>query len=197
MNISAASIIFILTIIVSGIVLAIPNLLNKFSFIPYNVIHKNQWYRFLTSGITHVNLTHLLFNMFTFYFFSFDLEKTIGEINFIWIYIGSMLFSHIPTLIKYRNNINYSSLGASGAISGVIFSSILIYPTNSMMIMPIPIPIPAFIFGICYIIWCIAANNRNTDNINHSAHLAGAIAGIIITFVLFGEQIIKIWQQML
>ena len=108
-----------------------------------------------------------------------------------------MLFSHIPTLIKYRNNINYSSLGASGAISGVIFSSILIYPTNSMMIMPIPIPIPAFIFGICYIIWCIAANNRNTDNINHSAHLAGAIAGIIITFVLFGEQIIKIWQQML
>ena len=102
MNISAASIIFILTIIVSGIVLAIPNLLNKFSFIPYNVIHKNQWYRFFTSGITHVNLTHLLFNMFTFYFFSINKKKTIGEMNFIWI----QLINYILIILIFMRIMN-------------------------------------------------------------------------------------------
>ena len=194
---SAAHFIFIITIIVSIIGFINRNILHKFIFKPYNVIKEKKIYLFLTSGIIHADIKHLLFNMLTFYFFAFDLERTIGELYFTCIYIGSLIISHIPTFLKHKNNKNYSSLGASGAISGIIFSSILIYPTNKIMILPIPLPLPSYIFGIIYILWGIIANKKANDNINHIAHISGAISGIIISFILFGNTIINIWQKLI
>ena len=133
--------------------------------------------------------------MLTFYFFAFNLERSIGSINFIVLYLSSLFFSHISTLVQQKNNPNYYSLGASGAISGILFSSILIYPTSKIMMLPIPIPIPAAIFGVIYLAWCKFAAKRNSDNINHSAHFAGAVTGVIVSFILFGDSIFFIWNN--
>ncbi len=192
---SVANIIFIITIVISLVASKNRSLLYKLMFSPYAIIHNRKWYLFITSGFIHSDVMHLLFNMVTFYFFAFDLEKTIGSTNFLIIYLSSLIFSHLPTFIKQKNNYNYHSLGASGAISGILFSSILIYPTNKIMMFPIPIPLPSFIFGIFYLVWCKFAEKNVNDNINHSAHFTGAIVGIITSFILFGEQILIILKN--
>ena len=194
---SISHFIFILTIVISLIALRRRSFLEKLMFSPYHVIHKNRWYLLLTSGLVHGDFMHLFFNMLTFYFFAFDLAYAVGEINFFIIYICSLILSHLPTLIRHKDNYYYRSLGASGAISGILFSSILIYPTNRIMFFPIPIPIPSAIFGVIYLLWCKFADRRIDDGINHSAHFAGAIVGIIVSFILFPEEIIMIWQNFL
>lgn len=199
MFIAPASVFLLIsTVIISFIALKNKQLLYKLMFNPYAVAHKKKYYLLLTSGFIHADLAHLLFNMLTFYFFAFDLERIINTHNFLILYFCSLFFSHVPTLLQQKNNYNYRSLGASGAISGILFSSILLFPNNKIMMLPIPLPIPAVIFGIVYLVWCrVAARRSIEDNINHSAHFAGAITGIIISFILFGDSIISIWKNFL
>ena len=159
-------------------------LLYKMMFSPFEAVRYNKWYTLITSGFVHADLTHLLFNMFTFYFFAFQLESAVGAVNFLIIYFGSMVFADVISLVKHKDNPNYRSLGASGAISGVLFSAILYFPSSSLMIFPLPIPIPAPIFGLLYLAWCFYAERNAQDNINHSAHLMGALAGIVITLAI-------------
>lgn len=160
------------------------SLLYKMMFSPYEAKHNGRWHTLITSGFVHADLTHLIFNMLTFYFFAFKLEAVVGPFSFLIIYFGSMVLADIGSIIKHKDNPNYRSLGASGAISGVVFSTILYFPTSKMMIMPIPVPIPAVVFGGLYLAWCYFAAKQANDNINHSAHFIGALAGIALTIVL-------------
>jgi len=151
---------------------------------PYRVVHQKQYQLLLTSGFIHADITHLLFNMITFYFFAFHLERIAGAIPFAIIYLGSMILSDISTVIKHRNNPDYNSVGASGAVSGVLFATILYNPSSSIMIFPIPIPIPAVIFALMYLAYSHFSSKRGGDHINHEAHLWGALAGVILTIIL-------------
>ncbi len=161
-----------------------PAIIYKLALKPYEVIHHKSWSQVITSGFVHSNMPHLLFNMLTFFFFAFSLEQAIGSLNFIIIYFISLVLSDVTTILKQKENPHYLSLGASGAISGVVFSYILFFPQMEMMIFPLPIPIPAPIFAILYLAYCSFAGKRAADNINHEAHFWGALSGVIITILI-------------
>jgi membrane associated rhomboid family serine protease len=180
-----ASILFGITIIISLYTLFFDRkLLDTFTLKPYDISRGRGLYAFITSGFIHADITHLLFNMLTFYFFAFYLESVIGHWQFFLLYFSAMILSDIPSVIKNKNNENYASLGASGAISAVVFSFIIYNPLSEIYIMFIPIGIPAFIYAFAYLAYCIFASKKQYDNVNHSAHLWGAIWGVILTLVL-------------
>jgi len=181
----AALIIFLLTIGISLYTLfRDQQLLYKLMLRPYSFWNEKQYYQIITSGFLHADLMHLLFNMFTFYFFAFYLESALGTLIFLIIYVASLILSSVSTIIKKKNDYSYASLGASGAISGVVFAYALINPTSSLYIMPIPFPIPAYIYGVLYLVWSYYASKKSHDMINHEAHFWGAITGIIIVIIL-------------
>lgn len=193
MNFTSAPVgllIFLLTISISlYTIYKNERLLYSWILRPNLVYYHKQYYLIITSGFIHADLMHLLFNMFTFYFFGFRLEQSIGSLNFTIIYFGSMIISNISTIIKKRNIENYGSLGASGAISGILFASILINPNASIMIMPIPIPIPSYIYAVLFLLWSYFASKKSMDTINHEAHLWGAISGLVLLILLIPEVI--------
>ena len=152
---------------------------------PYSIFRKRKIYTILTSGLVHANIGHLVFNMLTYWFFAFLLEKYyLGTAGFVVLYLAGLLFCDVPTIIKQRNNPDYYSLGASGAISAVLFSMIIFYPTMGIAFMFIPVPIPAYIFGVLYLIYSSYSANAQRGNINHDAHLYGALTGICMAFIL-------------
>jgi membrane associated rhomboid family serine protease len=179
-----ASIIFLFTLVTSIYAFNDHVLYGKFMLHPYSVYRRSKVYTLITSGLIHGGWPHLFFNMFTFFFFAFRLEETIGSWQFAAIYIISLVLSDIPSVIKHKNDFWYNSLGASGAISGVLFSFILFYPMSKIYIFFIPIGIPAVLFGILYLIYCAYMSKSSRDNINHDAHFFGAITGIVITLII-------------
>jgi len=186
-----ASIILIFTVITSVYTFSNPNLFGKFMLHPYSVSRGKNIYTVLTSGIIHRDWMHLAFNMLTFFFFAFPLEALLaqlsswGHIQFLLIYIASLILSDVTTVMKEKNNYNYHSLGASGAISAVLFSYILFNPTMSLYLFFIPIPIPAVIFGPLFLAYCVWAAKSANDSINHDAHFYGALSGLSITILLY------------
>lgn len=180
-----SSAIFVFTIIISLFVMyRQQSLFNKLMLIPYVVKERNEWYRFVTSGFIHADLFHLGFNMMTFYFFAFKYEMIVGGTQFLIVYFGSMILADVMTYFRNSDNPQYAALGASGAISGLLFSFILYDPEMSLYIMFLPIPIPAPIFAVLYLVYCWYSDKKSLDNINHNAHLWGAIAGIVITALM-------------
>jgi membrane associated rhomboid family serine protease len=135
-----AAILFIVTIVVSLIGLNSPALIDKTVLRPYWLARKGEWHRLITSGFVHADLGHLIFNMITFWFFAFPLEGAIGSVKFAVLYLLGLVLSDLGTWYKHRNDPNYASLGASGAILAVLFASIVYAPGQSIMIFPIPIP---------------------------------------------------------
>lgn len=134
---------------------------------------------------------HLIFNMITFYYFGFGLEQIFVEISgpmghllFALLYIISLVLSDIPTVIRHKDNYGYHSLGASGAISAVLFSYILFNPKMMLGIFMI-IPMPAYIFAFVYLGYCIWASKNSNDGINHDAHLFGALTGLLFTIITY------------
>ncbi len=163
------------------------NIYDNWAFSPWEFTHHGKWYLVITKGFIHADYMHLIFNMMTYYFFAFRLEKTVGSFAFFIIYFGSLVLSDISTIIKNRNNAGYRAVGASGAIAGIIFSYVLFDPSSKLMIFFIPIGIPAPIFALLYLAYCYFASKRSNDQINHEAHLWGAITGLAITIILFPD----------
>lgn len=191
-----ASIIFVFTLITSIYAFNDPVLFGKFMLHPYSVYRKHKVYTLLTSGLIHSNWMHLFFNMFTFYAFAFKLEATIGHWQFGVLYFLGLVLSDIPSVLKHKDDFWYNSLGASGAISAVLFSFILYSPLSGIGIMFIPVAIPAVLFGVLYLVYCWYMSRNSSDHINHDAHLFGAITGLVVTIILV-PQIIPHFLQAL
>ncbi len=163
---------------------------NKYKFNPYMVTQRNEWYRLLTSGFLHADYMHLIVNMFVLYFFGTNVEKYLDLLEaegilhipaayFIALYIISLLVANLPALIKHKNDHYYNAIGASGAVSAVLFTSIFFNPWAKIMVFPIPVPIPGIVFGPIYLIYSHIMSKRNMDNIGHDAHFAGAVFGFL------------------
>jgi len=178
-----ASLIFVITIITTVMAFNNQELLSELILHPYSVARKKRIYTVITSGLIHGDWMHLAFNMFSYYFFAFQLEKLMGHWQFGLLYIASLILSDLPTVYKHRDDYQYRCLGASGAVSAVIFGSIMYNPTSEMLIMPIPVGIPAIIFGPLYLIYCYFSSKHGRDHINHDAHLYGALSGLIIVII--------------
>ena len=154
---------------------------DKYKFNP-NAIKKGENIRYLSSGFLHVNQGHLFVNMFTLFFFAPVVIRLLGDVNFILIYIVSLYVGNMITYRINKNKLNYNAVGASGAVMGVVYSSILLYPNMTLYF--IIIPMPAYVFGLLYLWYSIYSMKNVRDNIGHEAHLGGAIAGFFLTIIL-------------
>lgn len=162
----------------------VPGLFGKGYLKPYRVVREHSWYELITSGFLHANFGHLFVNMFTLYFFGQIMEYRLGPVYFLALYLTAMIVAGIPSVIKYKDNPDYATLGASGAVSGVLFAYIYLYPLRSIYLLFIPIPIPAFVFGILYLAYSMYESKQERGKINHEAHIAGALWGIVYLLVL-------------
>lgn len=166
-------------------------------FAPNYMARNNQWYRFFSHGLIHADWMHLIFNMIAFYSFGvmvenvfIDFYPTTGRLIYLSLYVAALPLSSVFDYIKHKDNPSYMALGASGAVSAVVFASILMAPTSSIYLFLIPIPIPAYIFGPLYLLFTVYMARQSTDRIAHEAHFFGALFGILFTSVL----IPGIWQ---
>ncbi|MGV8877673.1 MAG: rhomboid family intramembrane serine protease [Sphingobacteriaceae bacterium] len=185
-----ASAIFVFTILTSILAFSNERLYGNLIFHPYSVYRRHNVYTVITSGFIHKDWMHLFFNMFSYYAFAFQLESTIGHWQFAVLYFGSLILSDLPSVVKYKDDYGYHSLGASGAVCAVVFSFILFYPLSKMMIIFLPIPLPAILLGGLFLAYTAYAARQSRDGINHHAHFYGALAGVMFT-ILFYPQIIS------
>lgn len=176
-----ASIIFLFTIVTSVYAFNDQQIFGRFMLHPYTVSKGKKLYTYITSGLIHADWGHLFFNMFTFYFFAFKLEMMIGHWQFGLLYILGLILSDIPTVIKHKDHFWYNSLGASGAISAVLFSYILFEPLSMLYVMFIPMP--AILFAVLYLVYSWYMSKNAKDNIGHDAHFFGALTGLIFTVI--------------
>jgi membrane associated rhomboid family serine protease len=180
---------FITIIVIVANVLVSLKGFNDFSFFEkykFNIggVKRGEQIRMISSGFLHVDTQHLLFNMLTLYFFANAVIAHLGEINFLIIYFGSLIVGNLLSLYFHKNEYHYSAVGASGAVTGILYAAILLNPSMSLYMFFIPIPIPAYIFGIGYLLYSIYGMKNSVGNIGHDAHFGGAIGGYVITLVL-------------
>lgn len=159
-------------------------LFDRYKFNIYAILRLKQVDRLLSSGFLHADIMHLLFNMFTLYFFSDIIIQYLGEVQYIIIYLLAILGGNLLTLWVYRRDDMYSAIGASGGVSGIVFASIAIYPNLGIYIVPIPFAIPGWIYGIAYLALSIYAMKKSIGNIGHAAHLGGCIIGLALAIAL-------------
>ncbi len=199
-----------MTLIIIGItalvsILAFNNsaLFERMKFSPYAIKHGNEGWRFASYGLIHAGWLHLLINMWVLYSFGDIVERTFrmnygvkGMFYYLLFYIGGLLFSVLFDFNKYKNNVYYSAVGASGAVSAVVFSSILIYPVGSIYLFPIPFSIPSWLFGVSYLAYMVYMQKKGQDNIGHSAHFWGAVFGMALTIILLPHVLSSFISQM-
>lgn len=183
---TVALIVFIATIAVSLAGLyAAPAIIAASVFRPYWFQRGQQRSALVTSGFVHADLPHLIFNMMTYYFFAFQLEDRIGQLAFGVLYFLGLVVSEAGSYFKHRDDPEYGTLGASGAISAVLFASIVYFPAQRLIIFPIPVPIPAPLFAVLYLAYTWYSARQARGRINHDAHLGGALLGL--AFVLLTD----------
>lgn len=147
--------------------------------------------RLITSGFLHVDYIHLGFNMYALYVFSAAVEGTLGMLGFFVVYMGSLVVGNMFSLLYHKGNLYYSAVGASGAVSGIVYSAIMLYPDMTLIMFPIPIPLPGYVFGVGYLFYSIYGMKKQLGNIGHSAHLGGAIGGFVLTILLYPDLLSK------
>lgn len=154
-------------------------------------VERGQWERLFTAAFLHVDYSHLIFNMFTFYFFGDIVIYRLGVFGFLAVYFISLIAGNFFSYLYYRKNLLYSAVGASGAVTGTLYAAIVLYPEMQLGIMFIPIPLPAYLVGLGYMIYTLYGIKKANDNIGHAAHFAGAITGLIIAVFLYPLAILQ------
>lgn len=168
-----------------------PDVFYKCKHWPYTEARSGEYYRWLTSGFLHGDYMHLLFNMITLYFFGGAVERWFamlfpgfGSTLYLLFYLIAIVAASLATFYRYRNVQSFASIGASGAVSAILFAAILLRPTLSLYLMFIPIPIPGFIYGAFYLWYSSYEARRGRDGIDHVAHFYGAVFGFLFPLVL-------------
>src|SRR5690625_183276 len=156
-----------------------PRLLEWGLLHPYRAVRNRNWHELITSGLLHANLGHLFVNMFVLLFFGLELERTLGPVHLSALYVSGLLASAIPTLIKFREDPKYATLGASGAVGSVLFAFIFLYPTENLYLFLLPIPIPAWLFALLYLAYSLYESKGRRGKVNPEAHIAGALWGVL------------------
>lgn len=185
-------IIIVATCVISVLAFSNRNLMNALVFFP-PAVNGGQWYRLFSYGVLHANYAHLFFNMFTFYLFGSYVEGVCvstlgghaGAVCYLLLYLTALPVSILPSYYGHRNDTSYYGVGASGAISAVVFAYVLISPMNLMGIMFIPIMMPAFLFAILFVIVSVYLDKNHPGGINHLAHITGGLYGLVYMVVAF------------
>lgn len=146
-------------------------------------ISRGEKIRMFSAGFLHVDTMHLFFNMFTLYFFAPVVIFHLGTIHFLIIYMVSLVLGNLLSFYFHKNEYYYSAVGASGAVTGVLYSAILLEPNMQLGLLFIPLPIPAYIFGILYLLYSIYGMKKQLGNIGHDAHFGGAVGGYLVTLI--------------
>jgi membrane associated rhomboid family serine protease len=180
-----------------------PKLFADFMMTPYQIKTRGQYYRFITSGFIHQNHMHLILNMFSFYFFGRVIEMVFraifgdwGAVYYIALYLIAIVVSDLPSYLKHKDNPRYNSLGASGGVAAVIFASIVFQPLQDICLF-FAICMPGFILGTGYIIYSYYQGKKENDNINHDAHLYGAVFGFIFCLIFYPPSITNFFRQIM
>lgn len=187
-------IIVILTALVSILAFSRPELMYKLQFNPYQVYHRKQYYRLITHSLLHADWMHLLINMFVLFSFGTAVERYFAQLEnlgimrfpvftYMLLYAGGVVVSSLTTLKKHKDNHWYNSVGASGGVSAVIFTSIFFAPWQNLLLYAI-IPIPGIVFGALYLAYSHYMSKKSADNINHDAHFIGAIYGLLFPLLI-------------
>lgn len=188
MGISLTTIIVAVTVVVSWLAFNNPRLTERLILWPPAIDRGKQYDRLVTHGFIHADWMHLAFNMITLWSFGATMERFyvqyIGAIGYVAFYLSAIVVAILPTYMRHRHDPGYRSLGASGAVSAVLFAFILLDPWSGIYLFLIPIPIPAFLFAALYVGYSIWMDKRGGDNVNHSAHLYGAAYGVMFTLIM-------------
>lgn len=188
---SITLVIVIITVIISFLAMKDDQLMDKLIFHPYTIAHDpSQWYRSITCGFIHADFMHLAFNMFSFFMFGDFIEKffelifgSLGSVFYVLLYLSALFVCIIPTYLQHQKQYRYRSLGASGAVSAIVFVGIFLQPTLQIGFFIIPPIIPGFVFGPLYLALTVYLSKNGPGSINHSAHLWGALYGIVFLIV--------------
>lgn len=173
-------------------------------FTAYGVWHRKEWYRMISYGFVHGGWGHLFFNMLTLYFFGGVVEKYFtaafgagaGVALYVVLYLSAIVVSSVGDLLKFKYVPSYCAVGASGAVSAVLFASILFEPKMGIYIYLISIPVPGYLFAPLYLLYCWYMNKRNQDNIGHSAHFWGALYGLVFPLAFRPDIFIHFLNQL-
>jgi membrane associated rhomboid family serine protease len=175
--------------------------IDELIFWPPAINKKHQYYRFITCGLIHADYMHVIFNMLTLYFFGTFMEAHYqGELGlqkwyYLALYIGALIISNIPTYIKHINDYNYRSMGASGAVSAVLFAFILLYPWQKIYVFVFPVP--AIVYGALFLVYSAYMSRKGGDNVNHDAHFYGALFGILFTIAVSPDVAGDFWNKLI
>ncbi len=175
--------IIIVTVGISLLAFRNQKLMDDLLLWPFRMQQVNQFYRFLTSGFVHADMTHLIFNMVTFYFFGILLQGQIGTVYFLMLYLIGIVVAGIPSYIKKQNNPGYRSLGASGGVSAIVFAAIYLNPWSKLYLF-FAIGMPSIVFAVLYLVYSGYSAKKGIGIINHDAHLWGALFGIVFMLII-------------
>ena len=198
--------IIIITSLVSAVALRNGELMQRLLLSPYLVFRNRQWYRLITHALVHANYLHLIVNMIVLLSFGKAVESILRQLNmegvighpvlhYLMLYLGGAVVATLTTLKKFRNDYSYQSVGASGAVSGMIFFCIFFYPLNKLYLMGI-LPIPGILFAVAYLIYSNYISRKGGDNINHDAHFVGAVFGFIYPLLISPKLITVFLKQL-
>ena len=183
------------SLILSIVLISLNALKNNLNFEKFKLnvgkVNSGEYYRLISSGFLHGDIQHLLFNCFTLFVFGDTVIMRLGEINFVLLYFSCLVFSGWLSVYFNKNNYYYSAVGASGAVIGVVYSSILLYPSMKLAFIFFPIPMPAYLFAVGYLLYSLYGVKKLNDGIGHEAHIGGALSGLLLTSLFKPSVIIE------